>query len=90
MKDDRRTLLLLQLGVYAVETAMLVAILTLAASRSPEFVLGPLGRLLVAAALPLPCHMLWLLHLVWQGKTLRVTALPSYESLRPIPVLTHR
>ena len=86
MKDDRRILHWAQLSVYVAETGILIAMLTLAASRSPEFVLGPVGRLLVAAALPLPCHLLWLMHVLWQDRALRVPALPSHHHDGPVPV----
>ena len=66
MSDDRSWIFKLQLAIYLLETLAVTGILALSAGRSADPVLGPLARLLVAASLPLPCHLLWLAQFLWQ------------------------
>ena len=85
MSEDRSWILKLQLAIYLTETLAITGILALAASRSPELLLGPLARVVVAASLPLPCHLLWLAHFLWHGQERqRRASVPTLE-LQPVP-----
>jgi len=85
MSKHQSFLLRLQLAVYLIEVLVTTGLFALAASSSPHFALGPLARLLVAASLPLPCHLIWLAHFLWNNGLLRRRqAVPAFQR-QPLP-----
>ena len=87
--NNKNFLAKLQLLVYLLEAGTLTALLALAAAGSAEFALGPLGRALLAAAVPLPCHLLLWAHLAWASRSLpaKTANAPLVRPLRlPLPL----
>ncbi len=85
MNEQNRFLTRLQAAVYLVELVLLSGMFALAASSSPEFALGPVARIFVAAALPLPCHLMVLAQVVWAGRRQRRWDIRPVLTLRPQP-----
>ncbi len=86
MNEPNRFLAKLQAIVYLLEVGTLWGMLTLAAAGSSEFALGPVARILVVAALPVPCHLLLATHLVWASRAQRQRSVGQVPGLQPQPL----
>ena len=75
----------LQFVIYLLESGVMALLLALAAAGSPEFSLGPIGRTLLAAAVPLPCHLLLSANLVWARRSLPARP-AAVRGMRPVPL----
>ena len=82
--DTKGVLPRLQLLVYLLETSVLTILLAIAAAGSAEFALGPLGRILLAASVPLPCHLILATHMAWARRAFATRA-SSALRIRPLP-----
>ncbi len=85
MNEQNRFLTKLQAAVYTIEVALLSGMFALAASSSPEFALGAVARIFAAAALPLPCHLMLVAHVVWAGRRHRRRDFRPVLTLQPFP-----
>jgi hypothetical protein len=85
MSEHRSLVWKVQAAIYSGETLLLVGLFALAAAGSPEFTLGPLARVWVAATLPLPCHLAWQAHFLWVTRQSRRRIAPPVGAWQPVP-----